>query len=57
MTNNLPFVPLASTPEMRNRIRELASANLDDFDRAIVIVLDDFERLYRVYEAARRETR
>jgi hypothetical protein len=54
MTNNLLFVPIASTPEMRNRIRELALPPRDDFDRAVLIILDDFERLHRAYEAARR---
>jgi hypothetical protein len=38
-------VPIASTPEMRGRLRELASPSRDDFDRAVLIVLDDFDRL------------
>lgn len=39
------FVPLASTQDMRNRLRELAMPPRDDFDRAVLIVLDDFDRL------------
>jgi hypothetical protein len=34
--------PHKSTPEMRARIRELATGR-DDFDRAVIILLDDFE--------------
>ena len=48
------FVPLASTPEMRGRIRELATPARDDFDRAVLIVLDDFERLAAVRAALKR---
>lgn len=49
-----PFVPIASTPEMRARLRELATPPRDDFDRAVNIVVDDFDRLYRAYEELRR---
>jgi hypothetical protein len=41
--------PLVSTPEMRNRIRELAKPWADDFDRAVLIVLDDLDRLVKRY--------
>ena len=34
--------PHKSTPEMRERIRELATGR-DDFDRAVIALLDDFE--------------
>lgn len=44
-----PRPPLASTPEMRNRIRELAKPWADDFDRAVVIVLDDLDGLMKRY--------
>jgi len=48
------FIPIASTPEMRARLRELATPPRDDFDRAVAIVLDDFDRLYRAWEELRR---
>ena len=51
-----PYVPFASTDPMRKRLRELADPDLDDFDRAVVIVLDDFERLLAWYEAARMDS-
>jgi len=51
---SIPFIPIASTPEMRARLRELATPPRDDFDRAVNIVVDDFNRLYRVYEELRR---
>jgi hypothetical protein len=38
--------PLKSTPEMRARIRELAT-DRDDFDRAVLMVLDDIDALLR----------
>jgi len=41
---------------MRKRLRELADPDLDDFDRAVGIVLDDFERLLAWYEAARMDS-
>jgi hypothetical protein len=41
--------PVASTPEMRNRLRELAKPGADDFDRAVLIVLDDLERVVKHY--------
>jgi hypothetical protein len=34
-----------STPAMRARIRELARPDDDDYDRAVVAVLDDFENM------------
>lgn len=36
-----------STPEMRARARELAKAGgyVDDYDRAVLAILDDFEAL------------
>lgn len=37
--------PFDSTPEMRARIRELAYPPRDDFDRAVLALLRDFERL------------
>jgi hypothetical protein len=49
------YIPVVSTPEMRNRIRELATPPRDDFDRAVLIVLDDFERLHRGLEIIKRE--
>ena len=51
-----PYVPFASTDPMRKRLRELADPDLDDFDSAVVIVLDDFERLLAWYETARRDS-
>jgi hypothetical protein len=36
---------LESTPEMRARIRELASPPRDDFDRAVIALLNDFDRI------------
>jgi uncharacterized protein with PIN domain len=36
---------LKSTPEMRNRARELAQPIRDDFDRAVLAILDDFAEL------------
>ena len=44
-----PRPPVASTTEMRERIRELINPGADDFDRAVLIVLDDLERLVRHY--------
>jgi hypothetical protein len=41
--------PLTSTPEMRNRLRELAQPARDDFDRGVLVVLDDLEQLVRRY--------
>jgi hypothetical protein len=37
--------PADSTPEMRARIRELAYPSRDDFDRAVMALLADYERL------------
>lgn len=34
-----------STRAMRDRARELASPPRDDFDRAVLMILDDFEQL------------
>jgi hypothetical protein len=34
-----------STPAMRARIRKLAQPNRDDYDRAVIAVLDDFENM------------
>jgi hypothetical protein len=34
-----------STPAMRARIRELARPESDDYDRAVIAVLDDFENM------------
>jgi hypothetical protein len=34
-----------STPAMRARIRELARPDNDDYDRAVIAVLDDFENM------------
>jgi hypothetical protein len=42
--------PVASTPEMRNRLRESAKPWADDFDRAVLIVLDDLERVVKHYD-------
>lgn len=39
------FRPRASTPEERRRIRELLQPEQDDFDRVVVAVVDDFERV------------
>ena len=38
---------MASTKEMRARIRELADPARDDFDRAVIAVVDDLEALLR----------
>ena len=35
--------PMKSTQAMRDRIRELAHPNRDDFDRAVIAALDDLE--------------
>lgn len=35
--------PMNSTQAMRDRIRELAYPNRDDFDRAVIAVLNDLE--------------
>jgi hypothetical protein len=36
---------LKTTPEMRNRIRELAKrTDMDDYDRAVLLLLEDFAR-------------
>jgi hypothetical protein len=43
--------PHKSTPEMRARIRELATGR-DDFDRAVIALLDDFE----AEEAAKQQS-
>jgi len=42
----IPFVPMGSTTEMRARIRELAMPPKDDFDRAVLIITADFDRLH-----------
>lgn len=34
---------MKSTQLMRNRLRELSKPNLDDYDRAVIAVLDDLE--------------
>ena len=47
--------PFASTAAMRARIRDLATPDRDDFDRAVLLVLSDFERLLAFYEARRAE--
>ncbi len=54
-TQRTKYIPVVSTPEMRSRIRELATPPRDDFDRAILIVLDDFDRLQRGLEVIRRK--
>jgi hypothetical protein len=41
--------PLASTPEMRARMRELLKPLADDFDRATIVVLDDLDSLVKRY--------
>ncbi len=51
--NKRPFVPMVSTAPMRSRIRELAVPERDDFDRAVLIILDDFDRLLAFYESFR----
>jgi hypothetical protein len=48
-----PFVPMASTSAMRARARELATPARDDYDRVVLIILDDFDRLLAFYEKAR----
>ena len=35
--------PMKSTRAMRDRIRQLADPHRDDFDRAVIAVLDDLE--------------
>jgi hypothetical protein len=37
-----------STQTMRDRARELAKPELDDFDKAFLMVLDDFEEMLRL---------
>lgn len=34
---------MKSTKEMRDRCRELSMPNRDDYDRAVICILDDFE--------------
>lgn len=36
---------MKSTPEMRHRIRELATPERDDFDRAVLMTLDDLDQV------------
>ncbi len=39
------MIRLDTTPEMRARIRELASKGVpDDYDRAVLMLLDDFAK-------------
>jgi hypothetical protein len=42
---SLVTCPFDSTPQMRARIEELASPPRDDFDRAVLMLLADFNRL------------
>jgi hypothetical protein len=44
--------PLRSTRAMRQRLRELAQPSRDDFDWAVIAVLDDLEAI--IMEAPRR---
>lgn len=41
-------LPLQSTHAMRARIRELETPARDDHDRAVLMLLDDFERMERL---------
>ena len=43
---------MKSTPEMRARARELATPPRDDFDRAVLAILDDFDALEQAYDMA-----
>ena len=38
---------MKSTPAMRERCRELSHPNLDDYDRAVICIIDDLEALLR----------
>ncbi len=49
----MQFVPNESTPEMRNRLRKMATPPRDDFERAVLMVLDDFDRLERAVREGR----
>lgn len=46
---------MKSTPDMRARARELATPPRDDFDRAVLAVLDDFDAALTLAGNARRE--
>jgi hypothetical protein len=37
--------PTETTPQLRARIRELSTPPRDDHDRAVILLLDDFEKL------------
>lgn len=41
---------MKSTKAMRNRIRELSNTIRDDYDRAVLCVVDDLETLLREQE-------
>ncbi len=41
--------PVASTQPMRDRLRELSTPPQDDFDHALLIALDDLDRIVRHY--------
>jgi hypothetical protein len=43
---------MQTTKEMRARIRELTMLERDDFDRAVNMLLEDFETLERGYDCA-----
>lgn len=45
----------SSTPEMRARTRELATPPRDDFDRAVIAVLDDFDAIETAIRARGEE--
>lgn len=48
---NLLTMPCQCTDLMRARIRELATPARDDYDRAVVALLDDFEKMERLAKA------
>lgn len=49
---NLLTMPCQSTDLMRARIRELSTPARDDHDRAVLMLLDDFEKMERLTRAS-----
>ena len=43
---------MKSTPEMRAQARELAIPPRDDYDHAVLAILDDFDVLEKAYDSA-----
>lgn len=46
---HLPSVSLTTTSALRSRLRDLTMPERDDYDRAVAMVLDDFDRLLRLF--------